>query len=341
MKLFIEYEEESYQVDWVQGAESLTFDSILAHRPLLYCWMEDEPTSVWIRIPRIEILRLLLTCSTEAFIRLRFQLSESLDPHCFRSNDASGGASYEEASAACVIPLDDGSVKSLSVGEAGAAGRVTIKEPGDLSELCITLNADVLLKKIRAEAEKSVSPFEIMVSGEASVGGELDYSRCCQIQLRRQIWVSCLLKGHTSSDMFVNYVTEGFENLFGLEAKLKELHCHKDLWMRINCFHYDLKRFDSAAQARLENYGGEFYMNSRYFTAEEMDYLLSFPTASGATARQCLQFLFTAKGDIREVCTSHDMAPAIEKIFGIRKGFEHDKGFKEYFKKFSSKKGTF
>lgn len=114
----------------------------------------------------------------------------------------------------------------------------------------------------------------------------------------------------------------------------------RDLWLRLKCFHYDLKHFESG-RARLENYGGEYYLSNRYFSASEFAYLLAFPIASGATARQCLMSMFADKGAVTEVCTSHDVAPTIEKIYGIRKGFEGEKAFQKYFKSFVSRKTTF
>jgi len=124
------------------------------------------------------------------------------------------------------------------------------------------------------------------------------------------------------------------------EEKLEELQSNCDLWFRLKCFHYDLKHFDKDAQFRLDNPCGEYYMNNYYFTQKEMHYLLDFPTQCGSTVREILQSLF-AKVTNNEICTSHTIAPAIEKLYGIKKGYENEKVFKKYFKKFASTKASF
>lgn len=64
--------------------------------------------------------------------------------------------------------------------------------------------------------------------------------------------------------MFLEGVVDGFRNLFTLGVKLKELHANEDLCLRLQCFHFDLKRFGANAQNRLESYGGEYCMSNRY-----------------------------------------------------------------------------
>eukprot|EP00981_Chlorochromonas_danica_P007675 scaffold1849_cov163-Ochromonas_danica.AAC.4 len=179
------------------------------------------------------------------------------------------------------------------------------------------------------DAEKGISPFDVVVTSE-----DQNHQRQ-EVKLTRQVWMKCLLRGNPKETLFMDYISARFQNVLNRDRRLIELHNNVDLWLRLKCFHYDLMHFNEEASSRLQGYGGEYYMSNRYFSSTELDFLLNFPTASGATARQSFQILFSSKGQITEVCTSHDIAPAIQKVIGIRKGFEVDKAFKEYFKKFS------
>jgi len=212
---------------------------------------------------------------------------------------------------------------------------VILRADNSSSSPRIAVQADQLLRAIRHDAERGISPFDVLVRAE------IEEYQWCEVQLTQEVWMRYLLRGHARADLFVEYVTSGFQNLFTLSEHLKTLHQNTDLWLRLKCFQYDLKRFDAQAQNRLESYGGEYYMSERYFSASEVTFLLSIPTASGATARQSLECLFSSKVSSGVVCTSHDIVPALERIYGIRKGFETDKSFQAYFKKFSAKKGTF
>lgn len=60
MKLVVDYEDEIYDFTLSESVDILSFVNILDQRPLLNCWLEDYVTKVWIRVPRIEVLRMLL-----------------------------------------------------------------------------------------------------------------------------------------------------------------------------------------------------------------------------------------------------------------------------------------
>ena len=303
MKLVVDYEDEIYDFTLSESVDILNFVNILDQRPLLNCWLEDYVTKVWIRVPRIEVLRMLLKeFPVSTIFRLRFQ-ANSKSPN---------------SSSHVTTPIGD---------------LVVIQqESTDMFAPRLSLHAESLLTTVRCDAEKGINPFEVMVKAE------VENNKWQEVKLTRQVWMKCLLRGNPRASMFLDYVTIGFENLFMLGDKLKELHANKDLWLRLRCFHYDLKLFDEQAQSRLENYGGEYYMSDRYFSQEELIYLLTFPTASGATARHSLQAVFTSKGSFG---TSYDVAHAVERIYGIRKGIETEKAFTAYFKRFTAKKDSF
>lgn len=338
MELTIDYEDEIYQIRWTRSLDELEFVDILTdRRPLLHCWLKDHETNVWIRIPRINVLTALLKVvpvGTVATLRFQASIVSPNTPPPTKKEIAPelAGEVWALSLVANVIePFTRRPIAEIEVGEL-----VVIQASTDISAPRLSFHAQSLLHSIRVDAERGISPFNVVVRAED------EHAQFHEIQLTKRVWMNSLLRGNDSADAFLEYVLTGFDNLFKLGDKLKELHSNTDLWLRLKCFHYDLKRFDPEAQGRLNNYGGEYYMSNRYFSSDEVQFLLDFPTASGATARQSLQILFESKGSsMAEVCTSHDVTPAVERLYGIRKGFETEKAFKAYFKTFSKYKGTY
>ena len=84
------------------------------------------------------------------------------------------------------------------------------------------------------------------------------------------------------------------------------------------------------------------FMSSVYFTEFELEYLYSFPTTSGLTCKEYLCALIESKigSGIKNttLCTSHDLAPAFAKIYGIRKEYSNDTQFKKFLKDFGKVK---
>lgn len=129
------------------------------------------------------------------------------------------------------------------------------------------------------------------------------------------------------------------ENFTKRDKNLKALHDNKDLWMRLKMYHHDLKSFSSSefARNRLLNTHHALFMSDCYFSDEERKYLLEFPTSSGLPLHAFLHEVLEGKRD-HELCTSHDLAPPIENVFGIRKGYEKEKLFGDTLKKFNKRK---
>lgn len=341
--LLVDYEADQYPC-FVSCVATVTFEQILGPRDLLLCWFQDPvPVSpLWIRCPRIEVLRVLLMgLTSDGVIRLRFQSStkspNASPPLTPTKKPLEATVGGDKAADEWALELVNNVIEpytQASVGQFEIDELVVLEQTSAGKSVRLTVHAESLLTQICLDAERGKNPFEVMVHAQVS---EVAWE--C-VQLTQVVWNRCLFRGNASADTFMDYVATGFKNLYGLGEKLKELHNNRDLWLRLKCFHYDLKHFEDG-QSRLQDYGGEFYLSNRYFQSEELEYLLSFPTASGATARQSLSALFQSKGQFSEVCTSHDLAPAIEKIYGIRKGFETEKGFKAFFKSFVRRKDTY
>ncbi|TPX62295.1 hypothetical protein PhCBS80983_g00535 [Powellomyces hirtus] len=141
------------------------------------------------------------------------------------------------------------------------------------------------------------------------------------------------------------------ENTKEHELALRTLRADPKLQMRLKLYLNDLLNFnkDSDAQVRLESDpAASYYLGSAYFSTEQIQYLLKFPSArSGITFQQCLEGKMTEKviasgqGRSRDyhVCTSHDLAPCVQSVFNIQKGFQEEKAFREALKaKGSAKK---
>ena len=74
----------------------------------------------------------------------------------------------------------------------------------------------------------------------------------------------------------------------------------------------------------------QYYFSLFYFTEDEIEFLLNFPTIDGSYKDLFDIFI---KNKIN-VCSSHDIAPLLCKVFNIKKGFETDKKFNSFMKKF-------
>ena len=129
----------------------------------------------------------------------------------------------------------------------------------------------------------------------------------------------------------------GVKRVEPLANALKTLHSNTHLWLRVKMYHHDLKHFssDPAATERLLNTHQPFFMSDCYFSEDDRNFLLHFPTTMGLPLREFLDEMRNAKGgESGVICSSHDLAPIIEKVFGLRKGYEVEKRFQEEWKIF-------
>lgn len=152
----------------------------------------------------------------------------------------------------------------------------------------------------------------------------------------------------SDADQFISLVVDMCSHFRAIENAHSRLKENPDLCDRIRFFLADLMTFgaDEEAQARLEaDLSAPFYMSSTYFTAEEAELLLDFPTSSGLSFRQNLEVLIGEKmgqaalGAARDcgLCTAHDIAPVVREVFRINKGFNETKKFQAAQKAFVKK----
>jgi hypothetical protein len=131
-----------------------------------------------------------------------------------------------------------------------------------------------------------------------------------------------------------SYNSFTIKNTMNHNIELKKLHSNDELFYRIKIFVNDLLTFSSSevARSRLEKDPmAKFFFSNVYFNKKDSEYLLNFPTASGITISELLNEKLSNK---HQVCSSHELAPLLQETFGIQKGFQKEKDFKEVLKKF-------
>src|SRR3954469_2917499 len=80
------------------------------------------------------------------------------------------------------------------------------------------------------------------------------------------------------------------ENSMGYDTELKKLHANK-LFCKIKIFVNDLLNFDSSEDAKIrleKDPMAKFFFSNVYFSEDEIEYLLNFPTASGLSFSKLL-----------------------------------------------------
>lgn len=130
--------------------------------------------------------------------------------------------------------------------------------------------------------------------------------------------------------------------------RLKALHADLNLFNHLKFYIRDLLQFevDGDAQRRLLQEPANFHMNSVYFTPKQVYILISFKGRDGRTLEEALQAHIARKimrthrdcSSRHEICNVHDLVPVLQNLFGVKKDFDADFGFKCLFNKFATKR---
>ncbi|CAI2187888.1 18115_t:CDS:2 [Funneliformis geosporum] len=118
------------------------------------------------------------------------------------------------------------------------------------------------------------------------------------------------------------------EKSINYQTELKMLHAENKLFYKIQIFVNDLLTFGSSENARFrlkEDPTAKFFFSCVYFNEDEIAYFLGFPTPSGLPFSKLLNVVLSDKIGLNELCSSHDLAPLVQQVFGIRKGFKKKK----------------
>lgn len=213
-------------------------------------------------------------------------------------------------------------------------------------DVVLAIDVEMLMNFVKSRCADGTALNEIVLTTEHGT-----------VQLSTRVWVTSLLRNnrckrirlsfpavdynnrHNSIDSseFLSLFIDMASHLQKHAEALKKLHT-SPLFTKIKLFLKDLMTFgsDEDARQRLESdLSTQFYLSSAYFTPQDVQTLMDFPTGSGLTFKDTLEVLMkdkmdqTRSGVLRDynLCTSHDLAPLIREVFGVRKGFQEEKGF--------------
>ena len=124
------------------------------------------------------------------------------------------------------------------------------------------------------------------------------------------------------------------------QGSLEILHNNEYMFNKVKILIYDLLCFgnNESSKSRLESFPSNHYISTVYFTQDEVDFLLKFPSSTGLlTFAQSIELMNSEKKRSFEICSSHDIAPMMMGFFGVKKGFKNEKVFKNALKAFEKK----
>lgn len=200
------------------------------------------------------------------------------------------------------------------------------------------LDSDYLIDFLKSKLYMGEEFFRIGLYFENSKNNSSE-----EIIFTNDIWTKYFVRCNVNSEELLIFFSEIFKTAMEYRIEIKKFHENTDLFERVKILIYDLLKFNSNndSEKRLcsisvNNPG--YYFNPSYFTENEIEYLINFPTSSGLILKNLLDIFRKMKFEegITEVCSSHDIAPILYKVFEIRKGFDKDKNFIKFVKKFKS-----
>lgn len=150
----------------------------------------------------------------------------------------------------------------------------------------------------------------------------------------RKIWMNYLLRSHENYKILLNFFTDIFYNSSESSNELKKLNDNKDLLKRLKFFLNDLLVFNDERLDFYSSSNTNYYFSLFYFTEDEIDYLVNFPTSSGLKYKDLFDLFIGSKKEDYNLCTSHDIAPFIYKVFGISKNFNKFQDFNTSYRRF-------
>jgi len=296
-------------------------------------WILNLATGVWIRTPSdlnlSETIRYTWG-SGQSRVEVRLQ-------HDSKSPNSSPHASPVSLPKMDVAPGNDVEPFSRELISSFSASDLVVIPSDSPDGGKISICWRNLLSYIRAQLANEVPVFEITVESSYMHDGE---ELVLSARLTASMWQRYLLRNHDGYEVFLELHCMLLDRIICREKDLKTLHGNTHLWLRVKIYHHDLKHFssDPAATERLSNTHQLFFMSDCYFSEDERQFLLSFPTSTGFPLRDLFHEIQSAKsGRAKEasmLCSSHDLAPIIEKVFGIRKGYDTEKLFVGELKKF-------
>ncbi|CAG8599764.1 14113_t:CDS:1 [Funneliformis mosseae] len=300
------------------------------------CWIKESTEEYWIRILDDRLLKFLFSTyyvnSERIFIvfRSKGQPSPNLSiDDCFQKLSLSTTSVDND-----IEPFTETPLKELDSTEIMIIENIAVSWSLFSDFITSKLGEGVSLLNISLSAEKGIES----QSGVVTFCVDIKVLHKQVINLiscenKKLILITFVFKG---ADCLLELFTSTCENIMSYEIELKKLHKEDEsLFYKIQIFVNDLLTFDSSEDARSrldENPTAKILFSDVYFSVEEIEYLLSFPTSSGLPVSILLNVALSDKINSYQLCTSHDLAP--QQVFNVRKGFQKENGFKNNLKKF-------
>ena len=296
-------------------------------------WIRCDETGCWIRAPTDGHLSNMIRCSLEcgqSSVDIRLQNNPNSPNNCSHLSPTS----LPQMNVSPVNDVEPFSRKLISSFNESDLVIIPSNSP-DGGNISICWRN--LLLHIKAQLANEVPVFEIMVeSSFMDNGEEIRLSAC----LTASIWQRYLLQNHEGCEDFLKLYCMLSDRIISRDKDLKTLHGNTHLWLRVKIYHHDLKHStdDSTATERLSNTHQPYFMSDCYFSDDERYFLLNFPTSTGLPLRELFDEMQRVKvgltGESSIFCSSQDLAPIIEKVFEIRKGYDNEKLFIAELKRF-------
>lgn len=198
----------------------------------------------------------------------------------------------------------------------------------------VVFNSSSIISFIKSELYNGTKFFDICINVEITDSTVIE-----QITFDKNLWTKYLIRGNAQKTLLLNFFASIFHNSSNYEQELIYLHQNENLFNRLKIFIYDLIKFNAKTREHF-NYISikypSYYFTTYHFTEDEIEYFLSFPTSNGLTCKDLFDIFIQNKFEQSggEICTSHDIAPFMFKIFNVKKNFDNDKKFLSFMKKF-------
>ena len=190
----------------------------------------------------------------------------------------------------------------------------------------ILISAEAIIDYIKNELSKGTTFFEIKLDIK------LKNNKYETLIFTIDIWTKYLIR----KNILLNFFANIFSNSLSFGKELENLKSNLNLIFRLKIFIHDLLKLNDESIDRLSFYSlnyPKYYFSRFYFTENEIKLLLNFPTSTGLTCIDLINIVSLNTGN-NEICSSHDIAPILYKIFDIKKNFDKDKDFIKNMKKF-------
>jgi hypothetical protein len=134
----------------------------------------------------------------------------------------------------------------------------------------------------------------------------------------RNIWKNVLLTKNSHQSEFLSFFMDFF-NVTKIYYRALE-NLNEDIFKRLKIFLYDLSSSEDYIDFRLNQrslYFFQYCLSRYYFTEEEIEYLLNFPTLSGLILKDRLDLIIKEKFRF----SSKDLFPILIKVFQLKRDF--------------------